>query len=262
LATAVNSCEPGHGARELLVDAVAQDLVARALVGRQALDELVERALGVEHHRPQLAAHLQAVAGQALGRHEGGLVAQLRQPQRVGQALRRVDGHDGHAPALGRQADGQRSGRRRLAHAAGPGADDDALALQAIGERGHYSTRASRSASVPRPSGDSTGSNRNGRVVTGARPSRRRTRQLRALDSALARGRPARRARPRRPRPRPGQRAGVGVGEAVGQQPVDHEELDRHPELGLQHALEVERLAHRHLLGPGDRDDAGPGGGR
>ena len=46
----------GDRARELLVDAVGEDLVARALVGREALDELVEGALGVEHHRPQLAA--------------------------------------------------------------------------------------------------------------------------------------------------------------------------------------------------------------
>ena len=52
------------GAGELLVDAVGEDLVAGGLVGCEALDELVERALGVEHHRPQLAADLDAVAGQ------------------------------------------------------------------------------------------------------------------------------------------------------------------------------------------------------
>ena len=45
----------GDRARELLVDPVLEDLLARRVVRREPLDHLVERALGVEHHRPQLA---------------------------------------------------------------------------------------------------------------------------------------------------------------------------------------------------------------
>ena len=108
---AVELVELGHrgellrardGAGELLVDAVGEDLVARALVGREALDQLVEGALGVEHHRPQLAAHLDAVAGEARGVDEVRLVAQLVDAQRVGQPARGVDGDDRDARALAR----------------------------------------------------------------------------------------------------------------------------------------------------------------
>ena len=48
----------GDGARELLVDAVGEDLVARALVGGEALDELVEGALGssiIAHSSPRIS---------------------------------------------------------------------------------------------------------------------------------------------------------------------------------------------------------------
>ena len=45
----------GDRAGELLVDPVLEDLLARRVVRREPLDHLVERALGVEHHRPQLA---------------------------------------------------------------------------------------------------------------------------------------------------------------------------------------------------------------
>ena len=83
----------GDRARELLVDAVGEHLVARARVGRQALDERVERALGVEHHRPQLALHLDAVGREARGVDEPRLVAELVEPERVGQPARRVDRH-------------------------------------------------------------------------------------------------------------------------------------------------------------------------
>ena len=92
----------GDRARELLVDPVGEHLVARALVRREVLDQLVERALGVEHHRPQLAAHLDAVRGEALGVDQPRLVAELLEPERVGQPPRRVDRHHGDLqPALG-----------------------------------------------------------------------------------------------------------------------------------------------------------------
>ena len=45
----------GERGRELLVDAVVEDPVARLLVGGVLAHHLVEGRLGVEHHRPQLA---------------------------------------------------------------------------------------------------------------------------------------------------------------------------------------------------------------
>ena len=49
------SCEPATAFGQLLVDAVRENRVAGALVGGVLLDQLVEGALGVEHHRPELA---------------------------------------------------------------------------------------------------------------------------------------------------------------------------------------------------------------
>ena len=84
----------GDRARELLVDPVAEDLVARRGVGRELLDHLVEGALGVEHHRPQLALHLDPVGAEALGVDEPRLVAELLHPERVGEPLGGVDRDD------------------------------------------------------------------------------------------------------------------------------------------------------------------------
>ena len=61
--------------------------------GARRLDELVEGALGVEHHRPQLALHLDPRGREQVGVDERGLVAELLQPERVGQPLGRVDRH-------------------------------------------------------------------------------------------------------------------------------------------------------------------------
>ena len=124
----------GHGAGELLVDAVAQHLVARLRVRRQVLDQLVEGPLGVEHQRPQLAAQLDAVRREALRRDQARLVAELLEPERVGEPPRRVDRDHRDARAVGGGAHGERGGRRGLAHAAGAGADDDPLAGDEVGD--------------------------------------------------------------------------------------------------------------------------------
>ena len=63
--------------RELLVDPVGEDLVARRRVGRQAVDDVVEGALYVQHHRPQLALHLDALGGEQRRVHGVTHVAQL-----------------------------------------------------------------------------------------------------------------------------------------------------------------------------------------
>jgi hypothetical protein len=122
----------GDGARQLLIDPVREHVVARAGVGGEALDQLVERLLGVEHHRPQLALHDDAVAGDALGVDQPRLVVERREPERVGQPPRRVDRHDRDPQARRREPHRQRRRRGRLPDAARAGADDDALAVQAL----------------------------------------------------------------------------------------------------------------------------------
>ena len=99
--------------------------VARALVGRVPLDQLVEGALGVEHHRPQLARPSRRV-------HAPLLVAQLAQPERVGEPPRRVDRQHRHLAPARRHAQRDRRRRRGLAHAARARADADLLALEPV----------------------------------------------------------------------------------------------------------------------------------
>ena len=119
-----------HRVGDLLVDAVLQDAVARLLVGRVALHEIVEGALRVEHHRPQLALHLDPVGGEALRVDEPFLVAQLRQPQRVCEPLGGVDREHGDLQPLRGHSHRDRRRRRRLADAAGACADADLAALE------------------------------------------------------------------------------------------------------------------------------------
>jgi hypothetical protein len=96
----------GHRVRELLVDPVGEHRVARALVRRVPLDDLVEGPLRVERHRPQLALDVRL--------HEPLLVAQLGQPERVGEPLRRVDRQHGDLLSARGHAEGDRGGRGRL----------------------------------------------------------------------------------------------------------------------------------------------------
>ncbi len=128
----------GHRAGELLVDPVGEHLVAGPLVGGEVLDQRVEGALGVEHHRPHLALDLDAVGGEAGRVDEARLVAQLLEPEGGRQTARRVDRDDGDAePALG-HPHGQRRRRGGLADAPGAGADDDPLSFEQRGHGGHH----------------------------------------------------------------------------------------------------------------------------
>ena len=122
----------GDRARELLVDPVGEHLVTRRRVRRQALDQRVEGALGVEHQRPQLAADLDAVLAEALGVDEPRLVAELLEPERVGEPPRRVDRHHRDLePALG-HAHRDRGRRGGLPDAARAGAHHDPAAFEQL----------------------------------------------------------------------------------------------------------------------------------
>ena len=171
-------------------------------------------------------------------------------PERVRQPARGVDGDDGDARALGREAHGQGGRRRRLAHAARARADDDALAGQARSHSQRSSSRARR-ASRAAPS-----SKANGSVATGARAPRRRRRSCAALGPGAGVG-VARRADLRAVGRRL-ERARVGGGEALGEHAVAHDQVDLEADVVAQRVLQGERLVDRHLLGPGHRDDARP----
>ena len=244
-------------ARELLVDAVGEDVVARCVVGREALDELVERALGVEHHRPQLAAHLDAVAGEAVGVDEARLVAELVEAERVGQPLGGVDRDDGDALRPPRRAPSRapprssscprRPSPRRSRRACPRSRARSQRALQRPRER----RRARRASSSSRRS---TKRQRRDRRAppggAGARAGRAARGRARA---ARARG-----AHPGRDGARGLERRAVGGVEAVGQQAVgDDERRPRGRASSGSASSQRERLVDRHLLGAGDGDDAG-----
>ena len=127
-----------HGVGELLVDAVGEHLVARALVRGQALDQLVERALGVEHHRPELAPELEAVLGEDLLLDAAGPVVERLEAERVGEPLRGVDRHHRDALAAGGHAHRDRRRGGRLADPAGAAADADALVGEQLVEGRHH----------------------------------------------------------------------------------------------------------------------------
>ena len=174
----------GHRVGELLVDRVGQHRVARGLVGRVGVHELVEGALGVEHHRPQLAG-----AGEGVELHPGLLVAQLGQPQRVGQPAGGVDGeHRRLHSALG-HAQGDRGRGGGLAHPARAGADHHALSPDQLLDRSVTACARSRPPATSSPSrpelrGGHEGEGQHGGVHAPAQPGDLRALALGALVGA------------------------------------------------------------------------------
>ena len=90
------------GRGQLAVDPVAQHRLPRLLVGGVAAHHVVERALGIEHQRPQLALHLDAGRLEPRRVHQQLLVPQLRHAQGLGQAPRRIDRDDRDLPGRAR----------------------------------------------------------------------------------------------------------------------------------------------------------------
>ena len=81
-------------------------------------DDLVERALHVEHHRVQ-------GAGSCDSRNRARGVVEMGEPHRLGEPARRIDGEDADSPALLRRAKGDGGRCGRLADATGTSADND-----------------------------------------------------------------------------------------------------------------------------------------
>ena len=155
----------GQRVGDLLVDAVVEDAVARLLVGGLAGDQLVEGRLRVEHHRPELALHLDPLLREERRVDLLGLVAELLQAERVGEALRRVDRQHADLQSARRHPDRDRRRGRRLADATGAGADADVLALEDLADVG---ISPASSPDAVRPRCPSSGSKRKGSVLTGA----------------------------------------------------------------------------------------------
>ena len=182
----------GERRGDRLVEGVGEDLLG-AVRGGVGLHHLVEGAAHVEHHRVQLARP-RAVRHARPTRPR--LVAQLRQPQRLGQPARRVDRQHGDPRGRGppRAAPARRGGR--LADAAGAAADHDP-GRRVVEQRVDVERR--RSSCARRPG-----------CHQRRRPARRgcRGRRRRPGAAAPAAGRPPRAAGPApRPRPRPARRA-------------------------------------------------------
>ena len=141
----VDLVEPFHGdvvvglheaGRDVLVQGIGQNGLARRRVGRVGPDQVVPALLGVEHGGPQLAPG----GGRRPGKHLVGnadlVVPDPLQTQCVGQAARRVDGEHQDSPALLHHRRGRQcGGGRRLAHAAGAAGDHDVLGRQQLPHR-------------------------------------------------------------------------------------------------------------------------------
>ena len=207
----------------------------RGFARRVPLDQVVEGALGVEHHRPQLAVHVRL--------HAALLIAQLGQAERSGQPLGRVDReHRNLLPARGHP---QRDGRRgsRLADPARARADADALPLEPVLD--HMLPNSPRQLVELRAAERRREQERQG---AHARPRLLETAELllcprppvleeRGLERGAGPGPAATvRARARRSR-RP---------RSAGHHAVDDDRVERHVVRG-EPVLELERLGHRHL---------------
>src|SRR3989442_8956961 len=101
-------------------------------MGSQPGDDVVQRALGVEHHRPQLAAHVHPRRGEGLRIEQPRLARELRQPERLGKPRGRIDGHRRDLGSGRGQPQRKRRRGRGLAHAASAHADAHVLSAQAL----------------------------------------------------------------------------------------------------------------------------------
>jgi hypothetical protein len=157
--------------RDVLVDAVREDALARGGVGREARHQLVEGALHVEHHGVELArgGHPSRVSQP---RADGLRLEPSADAERVGEALGRVDGEHEHAPAASGSAEPDRRREGGLADATGAYAGDHAPREQRLDGRALHAHGVSPASSVaarrPRSSGPRTPRSSSGSSTTGS----------------------------------------------------------------------------------------------
>ena len=103
-------------------------------------------AVGIELQRPELPAEGKPGRRGQVGGDAPGLVGEVADRQRAGQAPGGVDGDHGGARAAGGHAQRHRRRDRRLAHATAAAGDDDAFSVHGRAEGGCRRPRAHRRA--------------------------------------------------------------------------------------------------------------------
>jgi hypothetical protein len=126
---------PCQRVRDVLIDRVREDPLTRLVALCEAVHQIVEGALHVEHHGPQRPAFRDAKARERRFGDGLGLVAERSHTQRVRESTRRVDGEDQRPPALARRFERECCGDRRLAHSAAAHAHDDAPFVERVGAK-------------------------------------------------------------------------------------------------------------------------------
>ena len=184
-----------------------------------------------------------------------------RQPERVGEPLRRVDRQ--HGDLLARARPSRPRSRRRSSSCRRRPSRRRCRPSFPRGSRRLVATLRPRAASARSPSGPSSGSKMKGSSSPGAPTSSRRrsscSRWIARAPCSLSAARAAARAAPlaarRRQRREP---LGLVVAEALGVDAVHVDAVDRRtPTFSVSSRSSRRRLVDRHLLGQGDDRDAG-----
>ena len=237
-----------------------EDPVARLLVLGVAGDQLVEGRLRVEHHRPELALHLDAL----LPRTAPGRPASPRCRAPRGRASRR-------AASPGRSSARRPSARAPPSRSRSPPRSSSCRRRRSRRRCRCPCPRGSRrrpaSAQLPgqacgRASTPSSGSKRKGRVLTGASTRRRRRAswaRWRAGAAVLGDG-----GARRRPTPSPSSSRASSASRSASSlekrsrvEAVHVDAVDGDADLVAQVVLQRRGLVDRHLLGQGDDRRAG-----
>jgi hypothetical protein len=144
---------PADGPRDLAIDAVGEDAVACGLIDGQPADQIIEGALRVQHHRPDLTAQRHAAWGEVLRAEELWLAGKRVERQGTGETPRRIDRDQRHASTFCCEAKCDCRSACGLADTASPDADaDPALAENRIEAHTAASSSVARAASSNRPS--------------------------------------------------------------------------------------------------------------
>ena len=111
------------GAGELggqaFVERIVENSAAQCRIGNEALDDRVPRARNVEHHRGQLKLAVESGRRKLSRTDSRRLAAEAREPERVAQPLRRIDGNHCSVEAGGGARERECGGNSRLTDAAG-----------------------------------------------------------------------------------------------------------------------------------------------
>ena len=245
---------------QLAVDAVGEHLLGRLGVGGEAHDQLVEGALGVEHHRPQLALRLDA-AGRAssAGRRAGARCRAAAGRARWPGAAR---GRSSRRPPSGRGARGRGRARPRSSSCRPRRSRRRCTCACPAGARSSVTGAAPAGAARCSISGaPSASTNSCGRVTGDGGHVAAKARDLALLGDRRAGARGGRRAaRPYAPSPRRASSAAASSASSAalkrrGCTPLTITRSSLRPSPSASASPQLERLGHRGLARLGHGDD-------